>query len=342
MPSLAPAVIKLSPSYSLPEAILQYEQPSGAFEMLAGGNMDVRIGTEDLVVYANAFDIRSKTAAGNSAGNVLPGATIVPQLLSTATYLVRSRAEYDHHDIASFAVWGQSLPEAQRLGNRQGHFQTARNALLYGFNPANGEGLINTNGAYALNLPADTFGNTTVTTYDNGQMAQFLLQEIVQAKIRMNQLGQANRVVVCAPQRVIGHWEFSIVQVTEAQRPGGGFMTTLGTAEIAAKEAGDQIEWTADDTLIGQGSSGSDLVVISIPEVKKPQGGKINTNEFARLAPGMSATTIMLCDMAAPRELPVPLPAGAIDITFEWRMTSGWAVRPEAITLLSMPFGTGI
>jgi hypothetical protein len=39
--------------------------------------------------------------------------------------------------------------------------------------------------------------------------------------------------------------------------------------------------------------------------------------------------------MAAPRELPCPLPGGAIDITSELRATSGWAVRPEALTIIS-------
>jgi hypothetical protein len=42
--------------------------------------------------------------------------------------------------------------------------------------------------------------------------------------------------------------------------------------------------------------------------------------------------------MAAPREIPTPLPGGAMDVLSEMRMTSGWAPRPEAVTVISMTF----
>jgi hypothetical protein len=45
----------------------------------------------------------------------------------------------------------------------------------------------------------------------------------------------------------------------------------------------------------------------------------------------------MFTDMAAPREIPTPI-AGAIDVLSEMRSTAGWAVRPEAITILSMAY----
>jgi len=100
----------------------------------------------------------------------------------------------------------------------------------------------------------------------------------------------------------------------------------------------DEIIWAYDDTLIGKGANGTDLVIVAMPEVEKPQGSDFNTNEFAKLAPGLDACTLQLCDMAAPREIPTPLPGGAIDVLSEMRITSGWGVRPEAIRLVSMKF----
>jgi hypothetical protein len=100
----------------------------------------------------------------------------------------------------------------------------------------------------------------------------------------------------------------------------------------------DTIEWVYDDTLIGQGAGGSDVVLITMPEVSKPVGSPINTNEFARLAPGLESCNIMLCDMVAPKEIPTPLPGGAIDVLSELRVTSGWGLRPEAITIASMVY----
>ena len=76
-----------------------------------------------------------------------------------------------------------------------------------------------------------------------------------------------------------------------------------------------------------------------MPEVTKPQGSPgPNTNVFAKLAPGIEACTTMYSDMAAPREIPTPLAGGAIDVLSELRITSGWGVRPEAISILSMQY----
>lgn len=61
---------------------------------------------------------------------------------------------------------------------RQGIFQQLRSALLYGMNPAGGEGLLNTAGATTESLPPDSNGNTTVLTYDHGQMAVYLLGHV--------------------------------------------------------------------------------------------------------------------------------------------------------------------
>src|SRR5208283_541653 len=132
----------------------------------------------DLVVYINRIDLRTKMAAGQMAYNSLPSVSVALSQISTPTYLYRVRAEYDHHDTAAMSRRGVSIVEAQRLGMRQGHFQLMRSALLYGLNPAAGEGLLNANGATTIPLPADSNGNDTVTTYDNGQMAFFILSQL--------------------------------------------------------------------------------------------------------------------------------------------------------------------
>jgi len=130
----------VSPHYMEPAKLLQYNQASGAFDALAGGNPQVRLGEGDLYVYIDAFDIRTTMAAGQTEYNSLPSVSVIAKQISTPTYLQRVRAEYDHHDTAAMSNWGVSIVEAQRLGMRQGHFQLMRSALLYGFNGSNGEG----------------------------------------------------------------------------------------------------------------------------------------------------------------------------------------------------------
>lgn len=338
MPVIAPSFVTVNPSYTVPELLLPYTQASGAFNLLPGGEPQVRLGEGDLYVYINRVDIRTKMAAGQSAYNQLPSVGIILSQISTSSYLLRVRAEYDHHDTATAARRGISIVDANRLGMRQAHFQLDRGALLYGFNPANGEGIVYTNGATAVNLPLDTFGAGTVVTYDNGQMAFFLMSLVQSIKTRTNQLGIGRKFTVLGPQRVLGLFEYNVVEVVQYQRPGAGTDSTKGTFQRVLMENGDELIWVYDDTLIGKGANGHDLVIVVMPEVEKPEGGMINTNEFARLAPGLDACTMQLCDMIAPREIPAPLAGGAIDVLSEMRITPGWGIRPEAITLCSMQY----
>lgn len=336
MANLASSWVITHPAFIEPELLLQYNQFSGAFATLAGGKPQVKIGSEDKYVYIRRLDVRTQVRANQAGSNLLPSATVVPSMINLPTYLQQSRAEYNHHDTAMMAEWGTSIVEAQRLANRQGHAQYLRNQLLYGTIPANGEGLVNTNGATAVSLPADSFGNTRFSTYDNGQMGQFLLNQLLAIKTSTVMLGMPTRFVILGPQRVLGLFEYpNIVQLTSYQRPGAGSTTTAGMVKEVAQLNGDTIEWVYDDTLIGQGSGGTDLVIIVMPEVKKATGPGINTNEFATLAPGLQACSLMYTDVAAPIEIPTPLPGGAIDVLFEMRASPGWGVRPEAVRLVS-------
>jgi hypothetical protein len=339
MGNVTASYIRVDPSYVMPDILMQYNQASGAYEVLGGNAPQVRLAEGDLYAYIKKLDIRTKVAAGQSAYNSLPSVTVVANMISTPTYLTRVRAEYDHHDTAAMNNWGASIVEAQRLGMRQGTFQQMRNALLYGFNPTQGEGLLNTAGATSVNLPADSNGNTTLLTYDNGQLAIFLLAQIQAIKTRCMQMGIPVNITILGPQRILGAMEYqNIVQVTQFQRVGAGTATTAGTVNAIVEENKDSIVWAYDDTLIGKGNGGNDAVMIVVTALQSPRENPIDTNAFAALAPNLAATTLQLCDMAAPREIPTPLPGGAIDVLSELRITSGWGVRPEAITILSIQY----
>lgn len=339
MGTIAASYVTVNPSYIDPGIIMQYQQASGAFSTLLNSKIDVKLADGDLYVYMKKMDVRTKVASGQSAYNALPSCTVTASMISTPTYLHRVRAEYDHHDTAALSRWGASIVDAQRLGMRQAHFQNMRNLLLYGANPANGEGLLNTNGASTVNLPPDSNGNDTVLTYDNGQMSFFLLQQIMALKTRTVQLGLPARIVILGPQRVLGQFEYqNIVQLTQFQREGAGSLSTAGVVKEVAAMNGDVVEWLYDDTLIGQGAGGSDAVIITMPEIKKPVGSVANTNEFANLTPSVEGCNLMYADMAAPREIPTPLPGGAVDVLSEMRVSSGWSVRPEALSIVSMQY----
>lgn len=335
------AYTTVNPHYMVPETLLQISQRSGAFRALPDGKQSVRLSEGDQYVYIKSLQMRGDANAGQSAANSLNGPAFVTKMVSAPTYLIRSRSEYDHHDTAAAGNWDVSLPEAYRRGTWQTFAQNERNALLYGFQPANGEGLMNTVGATATSLPADSNGNTTFVTYDNGELALFFLQTIVAAQIRMFLSAQGNnRAVILGPQRILSFMQkANIVQLVQFQRPGAGTDTTGGVIDSVLEGVGDRVEWAYDDTLIGKGAGGSDAVLIVYPELENQEGQTgPDTNAFGGLKPNLRDNTLQFTDMPAPRELIAPLPGGATDVTFEKRITPGWGVRPEAITILSIQY----
>lgn len=339
MASIFPAFAQVHPSFEEPDILLQYGQVSGAFDLLAGKNPRTKIASEDQYVYIKGLRLRTSVETGQGVGNNLPSASIVPFQIETPTYWLRSRTEYDHHDTASAGRWGVGLPNAMRLAGQQGINQQLRNLLLYGRLPSNGEGLVNTIGATATSLPPDSNNNDTIVTYDSGQMGFFLLSLISSIKTRMFQMGQISRIVVCGPQRVLQQWEYvGIVQLTQFQRQGAGSATTGNLVQDILTANGDKIDWSYDDTLIGKGAGGLDAVVFTIPEIIKPKGPGINTAVFNNVEPGLDACVIQYMDKTAPTEITMPLSGGAVDTVFELKATSGWAPRPEAVTVLSVQY----
>lgn len=340
MANIFPTQAKVSPSFTEPELIVTYAQSSGAFSALQGGKPRVKIGSEDMVVYVNRLDMRSEASVAQSPSNALPSAALTVNYYSTPTYLIRTRAIWDHHEIARAGEWNVALPLAQDLAMRQGIFQQMRTGLLFGFNPANGEGLLNTAGATSVTLPPDSYGNTSASTYDNGQMALFWLGQVVSMKSRMWQSGGIkNKIVVISPQRIFLNFaEQNIVQVTSYQRPGAGTSTTAEVIANVAGANGDSFEWYFDDTLIAAGAGGNDAVLMTMPEIEQPSIPGIDTNIFAGVTPNMKAVNLMYADMAAPMKIPTPTPDGALTEIQELRVTSGWCIRPQGVTIVNMPY----
>jgi len=153
-------------------------------------------------------------------------------------------------------------------------------------------------------------------------------------------MNENNRLVILGPQRILNAMRLAnIVQLTQFQRSGAGTASTGKMIDAQFEEVAGTIEWCVDDTLIGKGAGGADAIIMVSPEIEDQAGDMFpDTNYFAGLMPGMKGCTLQLTDMPAPREIISPLAGGATDCLYEKRVTAGWAVRPEAITIISMAY----
>jgi len=336
---ITPTVQLLHPSYVEPGIIIQQAQASGAFELLGSASPLVRLSNTTRQVYVKRADIRTRIQQAQSAGNMLPSVDVEFDMDGTAAYLQRVRQGFDHHDADMASEWGVGIVEVFRFGTRQAHYQSLRNALLHGVSPQLGEGILNSVGATRINLPADSNGNTTVSTYDPNDSFNFWLGTTANLKASTNQVGAGTRIVMIAPQRVVAQYTIrQVVQVTQWQRPGAGSNTAFGSIKDVLSLSGDEFQIQSDDTLIGAGVNGNDAIILTIPEIEVPEGRIFNTNDFARLAPNLTATNLQFINTPAPVEILSPIESGRTDFLAEMRITSGWSVRPEATVIVSAQY----
>lgn len=341
MSGFAPGITTVSPSMMLPEIVMQYSMASGAFDILSGGAPQTRLGSNDLVVYQKFLRTTTQAFVGQSLPGQLPSASIIPTYDQMMTYRISTRSQYSYLDTEAANGWGYSLNNGLQLANRQGHAQQLRNMLLYGVKASNNEGVTNSPNAVTVNLGSDSHGHDNYTSWDSGELAKFVLGVIADQKTKMLLLGQAITTVVLCPLRFMKVLEWTgIVELTSYQRPGGGTATVGGLVKKIAEDAsGDDLIFCQDDTLIGKGAGGNDLIIITNPDLVIPEARQdINTNIFATLMPNQKAVNVMFCDVAAPTEIPSPMPDGGITTLYTMRATPGWNFRSEGITLLSAKY----
>ena len=336
MPSVFNARQLVSPNHYEPGLIITQSQASGYFDVLSGEAPRNQLGPIDKAIYANVLDVRTQVAANQATANVLPGVSLTGHIIQAGTYTLRQRNQYSDFDVAEAGEYNVALPMAYRYGHFQGAYQYLRNIGIYGANAANSEGLINTPGATTVNLPADTYGNTTLSTYDAGQLAIWFNGLILAGLSRMFLLGTPVRVVILGPQQDLGFMQLQgVVQLTSYQRPGAGAATTAQEIVTINKEFGYTVEYAFDDTLIGQGAGGTDAILVCFPELNVPTVPGMNTNKFAEIAPNIQGNILQYTDVAAPVEVVTPVPGG-LDMESTMRASAGWVIRPQAITIASV------
>lgn len=339
MASITSAFVKVEPNYTEPDLILQIAQPSGYINLMAEKRVRSMLEPGDLAVYFKRLNIRASTMASQSSFTMTAAAFLNASIMSTATYHISNRAIWSRSEMEASGRWGFSIVDALGKAQDQAHYQTARNAGLYGMIPSNGEGLLNAPNAVNVTLPPDSNGNTTLTAYDNGEMAQFLLQTIVNMLVSMYQAGMPQRIEILAPQRVVLYMQqVAIVQLVQFQRSGAGSATTAGMVQNIQEAAGNKIGWQVDDTLIGKGAGGADAMLITIPELDVPHGNVFDQDIFASLTPNMRGNVLQYSDMDAPRSIMSPVPYGMFEQIKEWRLSCGYLSRPQALTIVNIPY----
>lgn len=338
MSILAPSFVKINPSYTVPGLLVDQTQRSGAFHLLPNSSIQATLGLADKAVYMHRMGIKTRNSISQDSQNELATVDINLSQVQTLTYLIQNQAIFNRHEVAAGAAYNVAVPSAFSLALKQAHFNQLRDLLLYGFQPEYGEGMLNAVGAKATVIPPDSNNTKDVLNMIPGEVSEFLLKEIQDIQNRTQHAGMKCVFTLLGPQRVLNLLETSkIVQLTSYQVKGGGTATVYGQIQSILEDKGDAILWQYDDTLKGKGANGADALILTMREINlSGYDGMPNTNIFGQsISPQDPSCNLMFADVPAPTEFITPMPGTATHIQMEMRATPGWAVRPEATTIIS-------
>ncbi len=353
MALIAPARMTVNPSFTSPRFLLNNAVRSGFMRLFPGDGPDVKLTEGAKAVYVPVLDLRTLAKGSQTGYNELPSVSIKADYITTPAYEQKVRVAYSREDLNAASSWNISLASAYTMAMRQAHFQLLRDAALFGFNPQNGEGLINSaSGTVRERLQADSNGKTTLDDYDPGQALQAFLRAITGRLNACNLLGisaQYNaggppvRVVFLAPQRVLGLLASRIVELTSYQRPGAGSASIIQSIIDVMKASNVDVQFAPDDTLRGRGEGGTDAVILTIPELPDMGAqGQFDTNVFGdEFQPDERACNALFVDREVPAEISGPIGAEGTDTVSFMTVTSGWSLRGEATAILSIPVADG-
>lgn len=343
------SLIMLDRSMVVPGVMVQRAQKRGTLNLIAGGKPKNVLNQNVQKVYINGIRYRGLAKASREPGNELPSVSFNTTQKATNAYWLSTSTKYSVWDDDNAKFSGLNAPQIQNMIAHGAIADLTAILALYGTGEGMSEGIMNSPGVFEENLPADSNGALSLRTYDAGEFAQYFLQLTVDAETRMLTVGLDREQVlnVLMPQRVLGYLRrSSVIKLTSGiQRDGGGVHTIEGRIQAVATSPNGNISinFYVDDTLIGKGAGGSDAVVMCYPGFPDTPDDIYNTDALAALPNSIQEMVAMYTAHSQPMEIESPAVDGSQGVytTYHTKVTPGWALRPEAVTILSLPYDEG-
>lgn len=340
MSGISPNLQAYNNTYQSPNFLLTKVLRSGAFRLLGEARpRAMPLATPQVMI--RTLTNRGEAMVGENVTRNLPIGTLpVLGAFYIPTYSIASTVMYNSIDSLRSKENSYDLRSMLDDGMKQTFRLTERNLLIYGAKNAPNEGILNAVGAYAHTLDPDQFGVSNISNMDQGYLATALsglASDIVQKAMAV---GEPTRLVILAPQRIITVLTSrKVVQLTDYQRPGAG---VAGAGEMAAALLANisvNFELAVDDSLIGKGKNGTDLIIIGVPEIP-PDSGEINSTNavYAGFPNKENGCIVQYTDSYMPIAKSAITFPGELQVVYSKNTTSGIVVRPELFSLISVAY----
>lgn len=281
-------------------------------------------------------NINSETSVGQQWGRQLANQSFTQGQISAPFYRIEAYFEYDVVEQAKFEALSSGTSLHSLLENlaKQGINQRRHEAILFGFDPATNfnQGILAN--ATESNLPADSVGNSAITSYDVAELQAFLstiIRNVMDASY-----GMLKPVTIASSSRVINYIQTAIVPVTESQKDGSGVDTVGGLLQRVVNWLGaGQVVFIKDEKL--KDDTNGDKIVFVAPGLDSQDQGDPEGENLVGEENSIRFNT--WCDEAEGLTgWDYPMAGGVFAKKLSYKMTPGITLRSEAVQVVVAPY----
>lgn len=252
---------RLHPSAALPGLLVPQTQEV-PFEKYIGNATNYGSMSKEAIYLTSVTNINSEAQVGQQWGSQFAKQSYTLGQISAPFYRIEAYLEWNVAEQAKFEELsnGVALPDFLENLAEQGINQRIHEGILYGFDPATdlNQGILAN--ATLSEMPADSKGNKTITSYNTAELQAFLsgiVRDVMNASY-----GMLRPTTIASSSRVINYLLTAIVPLTESQQVGAGVDTTAGLMNRVLSWVGAGfVDFIRDETL--ESADGDKIVFIA-------------------------------------------------------------------------------
>lgn len=329
---------RVNPSTVLP-GILVPQIQSVDFEKYIGSKTNLTGMADEMLYVMTVNNINGETTVGQQWAQELNRQSYSLGQVGLPLYRINAYSEYDKDEQSKFEklVSGVSLPNFLENLAKQAINQRKHSAILTGFDTTLEQGILAN--ATETNLPADSKGNTKITTYDPSELQKALAAEV--RSVMDSSYGMLMPTVFVSSTRVINYLKTTVISLLDSAQ-NGGVDSVAGLFERVVGEwlGVGKVTFMSDPLLQDVDGTGKDRILLIAPGMDSqqyPSGGADVNQNIVGSENSITYNTMYDAGEGLKRETR-PEDFGIVSMLYTYKMTPGATLRSEAVKSISVEY----
>lgn len=329
---------RINPSVVMP-GILVPQIQSVDFEKYIGSKTNLTGTAEEMLYVMTVNNINGETTVGQQWAQELNRQSYSLGQVGLPLYRINAYSEYDENEQAKFErlVSGVSLPSFLENLAKQAINQRKHSAILSGFDNSLEQGILAN--AIESTLPADSKGNTTITSYLPNELQAALASEV--RSVMDSSYGMLAPSVFVSSTRVINYLKTTIISLLDSAQKGGVDSIAGLFDRVVGEWLGvGKVTFMADPLLEDIDGQGKDAILLIAPGMDSQQydmgSPEVNQN-IVGIENSISYNTMYDAGEGLKR-ISRPDNFGIMSMLYTYKMTPGATLRKEAVRILRVTY----